>query len=79
MGVNGINSISCIAMLIMGAQFNEKLESSFSIEKGCVFIHIKEGDNNLLNSVEPIAYYNDIDKARLISDAVVEILTSHGK
>lgn len=72
--ISGMNEITYIAILMVKAQQEKQLESSFSIEKGSVFIHIKQGEEQLYNFVEPISYFEDHKRASSVSSRIVEIL-----
>ncbi|MDD2799399.1 MAG: hypothetical protein PHV20_12475 [Bacteroidales bacterium] len=72
--IEGFNTISLIAIIIVAAQKNKHFESSFSIEKGSIFISIKRGDEQLYNFVEPISYFENQRSASAVSSRIIEIL-----
>lgn len=72
--ISGINSITFIAAIVIDAQRKKEFETSFSIEKGSVFIHIKKGDEQLLNVVEPVSYFDDLKKASDLSSLIYKTM-----
>ena len=72
--LTGINSITFIAAIVIDAQQKKEFETSFSIEKGSVFIHIKKGDEQLLNVVEPVAYFENLEQASKLSSLIFKTM-----